>query len=281
MCSIYGMAFLRGHALEDRDKEAIIYCLRQIMSSAQKAGRRATGVAVVREHDISVFKKPENASLFIDETAFLDMLSKNIVFSGAPGNKFMGNRTLSIIGHCRFPTKGLESNNKNNHPIIADHIVGVHNGQINNDDTLFGVWRGVFKRAAEVDSEIIFRLLAHFTRSPGSSIETALKKTCSLMTGGYACAAVNAKRPYDLYIFRNTNPVRVFYWEKSKVLMFATRASYLVDGLDSVDLGYMDPDDAVEIDVLPESALVVNLYENQYTQFALKRSEVTSNAAKN
>ena len=71
---------------------------------------------------------------------------------------------LSIVGHCRQKTKGTERNNANNHPIVRDLIVGVHNGMIHNDDITFNNYKDAIKRNGEVDSEIIFALIEYFSQ---------------------------------------------------------------------------------------------------------------------
>lgn len=69
--------------------------------------------------------------------------------------------TRNAILHTRLGTKGSESNNDNNHPIVTGKIVGVHNGGVWNDDDLFYQMGLSEYRIAEVDTEAIFAAIAY------------------------------------------------------------------------------------------------------------------------
>ena len=64
------------------------------------------------------------------------------------------------MGYTRWRTRGNEFNNHNNHPIRAGIVLGTHNGTIFNADHLFR--RLGLPRYAEVDNELIFRLVDRF-----------------------------------------------------------------------------------------------------------------------
>lgn len=72
----------------------------------------------------------------------------------------------TFIVHTRYATQGHQSNNRNNHPIDVDGIVGVHNGHIINDDELIAKCVG-YKRKGKVDSEAAFAYLAHGPKARG------------------------------------------------------------------------------------------------------------------
>lgn len=77
-------------------------------------------------------------------------------------------RTQTAILHTRAWTQGEPSDNRNNHPIQAGPIVGVHNGWLYND---FGLFAHTIQapRIAEVDSEAVFALLAE--QGPMAALE--------------------------------------------------------------------------------------------------------------
>lgn len=77
----------------------------------------------------------------------------------------------TCIIHTRAATQGSTHNPDNNHPIIADQVIGVHNGIIWNDYELFAEYKDKFDRIAEVDSEIIFQLINALGVSALSALE--------------------------------------------------------------------------------------------------------------
>ena len=66
--------------------------------------------------------------------------------------------TVCIL-HTRLATQGSPQQNVNNHPIKSGHVVGVHNGVLDNDDELFAELRA--PRKGKVDSEAAFALLSY------------------------------------------------------------------------------------------------------------------------
>lgn len=85
----------------------------------------------------------------------------------------------AFILHTRFATQGLPQFNENNHPVVAGHIVGVHNGVLSNDWGIFSEI-GWDKQKAEVDSEAIFALLAYGDMKPADALQE--------LKGSAACA---------------------------------------------------------------------------------------------
>lgn len=85
-----------------------------------------------------------------------------------PARQFVPNLELpqnarNVILHTRLGTKGTEYNNNNNHPVATGGIVGVHNGGVWNDDSLFRRMGIESKRIGEVDTEAIFAAIAYGT----------------------------------------------------------------------------------------------------------------------
>jgi hypothetical protein len=76
-------------------------------------------------------------------------------------NLSMWKRTNDAILHTRMWTQGSPENNDNNHPIVVGPVVGVHNGGIWNDNTIFNDMRADIDRIAEVDSEAAFAAIAY------------------------------------------------------------------------------------------------------------------------
>lgn len=75
----------------------------------------------------------------------------------------LAKRAPSAILHTRQATQGMPQQNENNHPIVVDGVVGVHNGIVYNDNTVMADLKaGVgAPRVAEVDSEALFAAVAY------------------------------------------------------------------------------------------------------------------------
>lgn len=265
MCAIFGLALFEGHPFKKKDTDVLKEGVSRLAAICENSGSAASGISLMREKSVAVLRRPVRGSMLIMRPDYKKLLEDNFILAHDH------NRLVSVIGHARFPTKGSPTNNLNNHPIVAKHIIGVHNGSISNDDTLFGSFDGLITRMAEVDTEIIFQLISYFSNRQLSSTIDALKKATRYLEGSYACALQNARHPYNLYLFRKNNPIRTRYWHKAKMLAFATRDNYLDHAFNNLYSDKVDFEDHVEIEILPETAIGFNLHNAQYTKFSIAR----------
>lgn len=220
MCGILGVSFQEGSTVKN---EALIKSIvKSLFEASMERGYDATGIAYVNGNKIIVVKDNIRASLFVRSEEFIKSCEDNITF---PHGYMASKRLVSIIGHCRMETKGSHTIRHNNHPIIADNIIGVHNGIISNDDSLFACYD--LPRKGRVDSEIIFRLINHFINSYGTNTPEAIIKTTSLIYGSFACAFVSSRNPYMLWLFRNNSPTTVYNYPKTGMIAFASSKDYL------------------------------------------------------
>lgn len=81
----------------------------------------------------------------------------------------MGDDAHVCILHTRFATQGSPKHNVNNHPIKSGHVIGVHNGHLDNDNELFKELGAPRKGA--VDSEAAFALLSYGKGDTASLLE--------------------------------------------------------------------------------------------------------------
>jgi len=140
----------------------------------------------------------------------------------------------TLIGHCRKSTKGTATNNKNNHPIIAEPIIGVHNGKIENDDVIFELHKGDFNRDGEVDSEAVFKLMAAL--HPEDEVGDAdYIKTVAMSTqigafhkDGTAVVAMHQDYPGVIYAFRKGDrPLEVCFSKELGVAFIISEQVFL------------------------------------------------------
>lgn len=266
MCAIFGLAFFHGHKVSNN--VAVSNAVKRFLEVSEVSGRRASGVALMRERAVKVLRKPVSGSDFAKDPDLDSLLEENIVFDPPSGEEHSG--TLqSIIGHCRFPTKGSERVNANNHPIVVNNIVGVHNGTISNDDELFQKY--ALSRIAQVDTEAIFQLAAYYTRSVTSKTSDAIKNFAPQLMGGYACAMLNARQPYHLYLFRNNPPINIHYWSEIGMLAFSTREIYMNEAMEAMNEDDLGP--RTTFDLMNEMGMTINLHSKNFVTYSLRKGK--------
>lgn len=259
MCCIFGVGFLRGHKVDNKD--LAIGLVSVLAREAEIGGLASSGISIMREKNAHVLKRAVRSSALIKTDEYQNFMDKHMVL------KHADDRIMSVIGHCRLPTKGSATNNNNNHPIVAKHIIGVHNGIISNDDELFKGFSTQFTRIAQVDTEIIFQLLAHFAKKREINTVDAIEKVTTYLKGGYACAVQNANHPYNLYLFRRSNPIRVQILKELGLVMFATREGFITKALDM--LAYTPKQE--EMEIMSESGVSFNLNNRTFAKFNFPR----------
>jgi len=161
------------------------------MKFSEVRGTDASGLCVVTDNMAYIFKDKERGSK-LKESYDLN----GILLEIKPTQKFR-----CAFGHTRAQTKGTYLKNENNHPIVANKTIGVHNGIIFNDDSLFTAYDDDIEREGMVDSEIIFRLIDMYI-SDGKDIAPAVQEATRQLDGSYACAFISLDCPHYLTLFR-------------------------------------------------------------------------------
>ena len=269
MCAIFGIGFMKNNMLDKSAARRNSFTIRRIINrlfiNSEDRGRRASGIAFTTPHDIKVLKKDMTASDFIETDEYKKILRGNINFHSVNAPKL-----ISIIGHCRWPTKGEPEDNNNNHPIIAKNLIGIHNGVISNDESIFSMFKHTdgFDRSGLVDSEVIFRLIhyyrpIHCERRTGEHMVKSIGMALQLLKGGYACAMVDATAPWMMWLFKNTSPTDIRYYGELGIVIFSTSDRIITESVEDIDLGgyqvipYSN-DEAVEFDLSMNSYFKFN-----------------------
>ena len=181
----------------------------------EERGREASGIAVIQaDGRCRIFKQPVPASELVEMEGYRRVLST------------VNEATVCILGHTRMPTKGSRWHNVNNHPLLAGHVVGVHNGTISNDDHIFA--RLGLPRTGEVDSEIIFRL--QDTIDPqkyNGRYPTLVREKVNLLEGTFATLSVDLRNPDRLLILKQLQPLCLHYEPELEALFFSSRYVFL------------------------------------------------------
>lgn len=263
MCSILGFGFQKGHSIQK--DEPIWEALSKLFVCSQMRGRTSTGAAFVNRKDVVVVKSMMPAERFVMSEEYKAASRKYLSVVGQ-GN-CAASPPISVIGHCRAPTKGTPHDNHNNHPIPSGSIVGVHNGGITNDEELWSKFKLSKNRRGLVDSEIIFALIDHFSKETEQKIgymAEAIRKASSYLTGSYACAAVNVRNPYCIWLFRNHMPCVIRHYHALGMVVWGSAAGFLTSSMESSIFGPFE-----EIDLPQNAGIGIDLHRSQFEEFKL------------
>jgi glutamine phosphoribosylpyrophosphate amidotransferase len=227
MCGIFGIANYSKRNLSILREEDLSRLTINLLEESEIRGTDASGICILSDNSIGIFKDKVKGSEIKNFSPFKSLLEK----------MSMNKKFKSLIGHTRAQTKGSPEFNENNHPIIANKTIGIHNGIINNDDLLFNKYKNEIEREGEVDSEIIFRLIDMYI-SNGESIVDAVKKTSKEISGSYACAFINLDHPNYLTIFKGLAYPSVYIYEYSieEIMIFASSSLILDSAIKDLTL---------------------------------------------
>ena len=219
MCGLAGI--LMPENLSDDQLSTVRHLFVENVLANEKRGPRATGVVVCQENgEVFVVKKPLIASEFVKTSEFKEFMSVHVNHS-----------TRILLGHTREPTKGTIKNPVNNHPIIVGDTIGVHNGEITNDDAVFIELAKNQEgdcRIGSVDSEAIFALFNEV--SGGRSLTeyvAGISRRVGLLCGSFTTLFFNKKNPTRLFCLRYNNPISCHFDDTLQSLFFSSRYIFL------------------------------------------------------
>lgn len=261
MCGILGMAFQKGHSMQNSQEVQLI--LRRLLEASRSRGGDATGVAFIDMQKAAVIKHHIPATDFVKTKFYEKMATERVVMDGKSKKAVP---PLIILGHTRARTKGTQLNRHNNHPIIANKVIGVHNGIISNDEELFALYQASLERKARVDSEVIFRLIDFYANSASKPMVRAIKRASRQLVGGFACAVVNVRDPWMLYLFRGGGPIDVYRYPEKGLILFASSRLFIDDAVKDMDLGRR-----AIVPIEESEGLAINVEENKQTRFKIKK----------
>ncbi|MCX7680889.1 MAG: glucosamine 6-phosphate synthetase [Anaerolineae bacterium] len=214
MCGLVGL-LLYPQARAAGEWQAIRACFTRALLANEERGRDASGVAIVqRDGSFALYKAPLPASELVATVAYEQLLDR------------VGSETVCLLGHTRMPTKGSSLDNANNHPVLAGHVLGVHNGHIGNDDLLFAQLK--LPRAGQVDSEVIFRLLDSLpVHTLNGNYLYAVRQKVTLLEGHFATLSVDIRLPTKLLVLKRDMPLCLHYHKLWQALYFSSRYAFL------------------------------------------------------
>ncbi len=149
------------------------------------------------------------------------------------------------IAHTRWATHGKPTR-ANAHPHVSygGRWAVVHNGIIDNIDTLKGLLTGV-QFTSQTDTELV----AHLLEQAGDGINSVARVN-KLLKGSYAICAINVAYPDTLFVMKNKSPL---YVSSSKGQVIVTSDIITLDSKNYIELndgeyGYCTSKDSVFYD---------------------------------
>lgn len=207
MCGIVGIVKREDSVLSHSAARDIFV---RLLLESQSRGKDSSGLASLRDECVEVCKAPASASRLIS-SGILDEVLRN------------HSRSLCLMGHARMETDGTFSCQGNNHPIVRDNILVIHNGIIVNHKELFASHSDI-RRDLDVDTEIIPALLGKLL-SPGNPVESASEALRQLQ-GSFSCAIMFAAWDWIL-VATNTGSLHILEGNSGDLLCFSSERRFL------------------------------------------------------
>lgn len=180
------MCGIVGYIGEKESKEILLEGLRKL----EYRGYDSAGIAVMNPNGVHVFK----------EQGRIAELEKSV---DASVHATMG------IGHTRWATHGAPSrDNAHPHQSRSERFTLVHNGVIENYEQLKREYLSDVQLESDTDTEVIVQLVELFVKE-GLAVETAFRKTLSLLHGSYAIALIDDQDSKTIYVGKNKSPLLV------------------------------------------------------------------------
>ncbi len=212
MCGLAGI-ILGGKKRSGRELKRLAEVFTHLLVLSEPRGPHATGAAWMNaDGEHGLFKRPMPASRFVKEAQYARLLE------GLDG------RVTVLMGHARWRTRGDERQNINNHPILAGDALGTHNGTILNADDLFRRLR--YRREAEVDSEILCRIVHGATRS-GAFDMSYLRQRLALCRGQMTAVFASRRMPDSVLVVKGDKPLKFRCHERRQAVLYATDGACL------------------------------------------------------
>lgn len=184
-------------------------------AATEARGREGSGVFSLpseRGGDILVHRQNLPASELVGVTVY---------------RRIRKSQPAAVVGHCRLPTKGASTNPANLHPIVAGKALGVHNGVVYNDNAIFRDFN--LRRAGQVDSEAIFRLIDYFC--PKGLEAIGVQRALAKIRGDYAVAFTHARNAGEVWLARDGRPLVLVWTPALGTLYFGSERRFIFGAL--------------------------------------------------
>ena len=158
------------------------------------------------------------------------------------------NGTLGL-GHTRWATHGVP-NDVNSHPHESNsgNLVIVHNGIIENYDTLK---KELIKRGytfhSDTDTEVLINLIEEVKKTNNCKLGYAVQLALRNVVGAYAIAVFDKNNPNEIIVARLGSPIAIGIGENNKEFFIASDASPFIEY--TKDAIYLDDEELAIIKI--------------------------------
>jgi len=225
MCGIFGVIAKEGSLRVNLAKKMA----NRLFNLSESRGKEASGIAIRTADSIYIYKQPIAPSAFIKSEKY------NRLFNSLNKKTDIGGTSkipLVILGHSRLVTNGQQELNQNNQPVIKDNAIGVHNGIIVNDGTLWKKFPKIAKMY-DVDTEVFLSLIQMFDKE-GCSLTDSARNTFRNIEGSVSAAVIFNNNNLSL-LLTNTGSLYICTNSEGNVLLFASEKYILKKFTDDIN----------------------------------------------
>ncbi|SDJ23924.1 glutamine--fructose-6-phosphate transaminase (isomerizing) [Natribacillus halophilus] len=124
----------------------------------------------------------------------------------------------SGIGHTRWATHGAPSaRNAHPHQSTNRRFTLVHNGVIENFESLKADYLSDVELESDTDTEVVIQMIERFV-DEGEEVDIAFRRVLSLLKGSYAIALLDGEADDRIYVGKNKSPLLVGMAEDANVI---------------------------------------------------------------
>ena len=211
-----------------------------LFTLSESRGKEASGIVLKTHDSIYVLKEPVAAHHLIQSEKYQRLFTPLQAKEDKPSHT-----PLAFFGHSRLVTNGQSELNANNQPVVKNGAVGVHNGIIVNDTTLWKEYPGLEKRF-DVDTEILLALLQLF-RKENLPLVPAIRQTFESIEGSASVAVLFDDIP-SIAFATNTGSLYFCTSKGGKELIFASEKFILTQIIEKSPSGTLfDPQDICQV----------------------------------
>jgi len=196
MCGIFGMVITQSAQLS---RSTLSSYTKELFLLSESRGKEASGLAIGSREKIKIYKKAMPASEMV-RTKEYQALFKSLIESN--NDNLISD--VTIVGHSRLVTNGVEAIQTNNQPVLKENHIVVHNGIIVNDASIWAKYP-LITREYQVDTEVLPSLIGYFMGSSFTE-EDAYRKVFQEIKGT-ASIAVISNNSDDLILATNNGSI--------------------------------------------------------------------------
>lgn len=212
MCGLLGF-------ITQRPSQDVWLQFEKLWQASQVRGMDAAGViAIPVSGGASWTKGPGSATrIMMENSAY----KENILAKA--------NQWVAALGHTRAGTQGDADDNNNNHPIVTQDILGMHNGIISNDQWIREQLDPEWVPRGEVDSA---PPLAYLNQMVGDKPDIgAIREVFGQVHGWWTYQFIFRQKPQYLWFAKGDSPL-TFGWDPDhRTLWWASTARILAQGV--------------------------------------------------